>query len=82
MLPTRAEHDASTRAHDPGDRGHPRCGTVTALGARPALECLVDDFFDAGPVFHGSMDYLRDCELIAYRTADPRTGAARPNVLV
>ena len=67
----------------PGVRGHPRCGTVTALGARPVLQCLVDDFFDAGLVFHGFMDYIRDYELIAYRTADPRTrGPARRNVLV
>jgi hypothetical protein len=38
------------------------------------LQLLLDDIFDQGLVFHGFTDYMRDYELIAYCTADPRTG--------
>jgi hypothetical protein len=38
------------------------------------LKSDLDDIFDQAIVYHGFTDYLRDYELFAYCTADPRTG--------
>lgn len=40
------------------------------------LQQFLDDVFDQALVYHGFTDYMRDYELIAYCTADPRTGIA------
>ena len=39
-----------------------------------ALQAKLDDIFDQALVYHGFTDYIRDYELFAYCTADPRTG--------
>ncbi|MQY15014.1 hypothetical protein SRB5_51910 [Streptomyces sp. RB5] len=41
-----------------------------------ALELALDELFDQALVHHGYTDYMRDYELIAYLTSDPRTGIA------
>lgn len=41
-----------------------------------ALQEHLDNIFDQALVYHGFTQYLRDYELIAHCTADPRTGIA------
>ena len=36
----------------------------------------LDNIFDQALIFHGFTSYMRDYEMFAYCTADPRTGIA------
>ncbi|QFU86774.1 hypothetical protein [Amycolatopsis sp. YIM 10] len=38
------------------------------------ITAAFDDIFDQALIYHGFTDYMRDYEIVAYCTADPRTG--------
>ncbi|MFI5713973.1 hypothetical protein [Kribbella sp. NPDC051620] len=40
------------------------------------ITAAFDDIFDQALVFHGYTDYMRDYDVFAYTSADPRTGIA------
>lgn len=44
------------------------------------LKSDLDNIFDQAPIFHGFTSYMRDYEMFAYCTADPRTGITQEHL--